>query len=118
MVSDLSLEISTLEEETVFEKVISSPKNMLIIEKSKISSPVLKPTEDLTESNNNDPKTDTGDAYSTVIAQAVINTAENEIHTQSVVAVPFSSCSIESIFRSFPFAQQDQYSKTQISTIR
>ena len=117
MVSDLSLEISTLEEETVFEKLISSPKNMLIMEKSKISSPVLKPTEDLTESNN-DPKTDAGDAYSTVIAQAVINTAENENHTQSVVAVPFSSCAIESIFRSFPFAQQDQYSKTQISTIR
>ena len=118
MVSDLSLEISTLEEETVFEKLISSPKNMLKKKKSKISSPVLKPTtEDLTESNN-DPKTDAGDAYSTVIAQAVINTAENENHTQSVVAVPFSSCAIESIFRSFPFAQQDQYSKTQISTIR
>ena len=125
----LSIDISILDEETVFEKVISSPKSILLesnlvgsaVKKSKSSTPVLKPTEYLAASEN-DSKPDAVDDNSTVIVQADIITAElEEKHAQkqvSVTAVPFYSCAVESVFRSFPFAQQDLNVNEQINNTR
>ena len=109
MNSDLTIEISDLGEETIFNKVISSPKNKLLLANHSVSpakipaniSPVLESTENLAPINS-DAKPES-DIIETNITATVDISRNSKV--SSLIAVPFYSHAIESVFRSFPFAE-------------
>lgn len=92
----LTLEISNLGEETVFNKVISSPKNKLLLEKH--SSPALVSAQNLVLKISAEIIEESKIVTADITSQLTENLAP-------IIAVPFCSHAIESVFHCFPFAE-------------